>query len=591
MSASDETVDTSGAGGPIDATVPAAGPATTTGGRALVDALVAHGVDTVFGIPGTHNLPIYAALAERGVRHVSPRHEQGAGYAADGHARVSGQPGVVITTSGPALLNAATAAAQSYSDSVPVLLVSPGVPSQHPARGNGELHEVKDQSGALDAIVAYSHRVGSVAEIPGAVAEAFAAMTHARPRPVHLEIPLDLLAATAPAAPVTPIPRPRISAAPAELAAAATALTRSRRPVLIVGGGARGAPPQVRALAEHLGAPVVTSTNGKGVMPEDHPLAVGAGLHHRAVVDLVADADVIVAVGTELAPADVWEPLDLDDRTIRVDVDPAQTQRNARPRVALVGDAAGTVDGLLHHLGAEVATTPPGTVDDLRHDLGAEVATAPAGTGAIDGAALERASAWRDRHQADAREQGATWLGLLDVLHVHLGRDGIVVGDSTMACYYGALSNLPAYHPGAFLYPTGLGTLGYAVPAATGAKLARPDLRVLALSGDGGLLFTLAELAAAAELELALPIVVVDNGGYGEIEREMHARDQPLVGVALGRPDLPTVARGLGCHGHDLSSLAELPDALETAFGAARPTLLRIPEALCGRPDDARPRP
>ncbi|MFP4634323.1 MAG: 5-guanidino-2-oxopentanoate decarboxylase [Nitriliruptoraceae bacterium] len=533
---------------------------TLTGGEALVRALAAHAVDTVFGIPGTHNLAIYAALAAHGIRHVSPRHEQGAGYAADGYARATGRPGVVVTTTGPAVLNAATALAQAYSDSVPVLLVSPGMPLTHPAAGNGELHEVKDQSGAMDRIVAVSRRVTSVGEIPAAVAEAFATMTHARPRPVHLEIPLDLLEAEATAAEVAPIPSAPAGPDPAALSAAADALAEAERPVLLVGGGARRAAPQVLALAHHIGAPVVASTNGKGVLPEDDPLSVGAGLHLRAVVDLVADSDVAVAVGTELAPADVWRPLALDERVIRIDVDPTQAARNARPHTALIGDAGVVLTELLGQLGAASTSIPP-----------------------VAAGAADRAASWRRRHREEAADQGAAWLGLCDVLHDHLGRDGVLVGDSTMACYYGALANLPRYTPASFAYPTGLGTLGYAVPAATGVALGRAEVPVVALSGDGGLMFTVAELAAAAEARVALPVVVVDNGGYGEIDREMHERGQASVGVALGAPDLPAAARAFGCEGRDVADLAQLREALASAARAARPTLLRIPEAACRR--------
>ncbi len=550
-----------------------------TGGEAIVAALAAHGVDTVFGIPGTHNLPIYAALDTHGIRHVSPRHEQGAGYAADGYARVTGRPGVVVTTTGPAVLNAATALAQAYSDSVPVLLVSPGMPLAHPASGNGELHEVKDQSGAMDRIVAVSRRVTSVAEIPGAVAEAFATMTHGRPRPVHLEVPLDLLLADGPAVEVAPVAASTPIPDEASLTAAADALAEAERPVVLVGGGARDAADQVAAFAEVMGAPVVTSTNGKGTLPEDHPLAIGAGLHLRAVQELVADSDVVVAIGTELAPADVWEPLAIDDRVVRIDVDPTMVARNARPRVGLTGDAATVLAALLARLGAPSTTEAPSTTAAPSTTEASTPTEAPA----VTDAAAAHAATWRDRHHAEAAEQGATWLGLLDVLHEHLGRDGIIAGDSAMACYYGALANLPTYAPASLLYPTGLGTLGYAVPAATGAKIGRPATPVVALSGDGGLMFTIAELAAAAEAGVALPVVVVDNGGYGEIDREMRARDQATIGVTLGAPDLPAAARAFGCHGRDVADLAELADALTEAAAADRPTLLRIPEDRCGR--------
>jgi len=232
--------------------------ATTTGGRAAARALAAHGVEVVWGIPGTHNLELYAGLGEAGIRHLSPRHEQGAAFAADGYSRVTGRVGVCVTTSGPAVLNAATALAQSWSDSIPVLCVSAGMPLGHPGLGNGELHEAKDLRGALDAVVGYSHRVTSVAEIPVAIAQAFARMTTGRPRPVHVEIPLDLLAAEGevPSA-APPVAAPALSPDPAALDAAAALLADAARPAILAGGGASGAAEPLRRTAERLGAPVV----------------------------------------------------------------------------------------------------------------------------------------------------------------------------------------------------------------------------------------------------------------------------------------------------------------------------------------------
>jgi thiamine pyrophosphate-dependent acetolactate synthase large subunit-like protein len=522
-----------------------------TGGGALVAALAAHGVDTVFGIPGTHNLAIYAELPRHGIRHVSPRHEQGAGYAADGYARVTGRPGVCLTTTGPAVLNAATAAAQSYSDSVPVLLISPGMPLNHPGRGNGLLHELKDQRAALDALLAYSHRVTSVSEIPLAVAQAFVTMRDGRPRPVHLEVPLDLLEQEAEVDLVDPLPVAVRAPALGPVNEAAERLAGAQRPLLLVGGGARAAARQVRDLAERLGAPVVTTANGKGVMPADHPLSIGAGLHHPSVAALAADSDVVVAVGTELSPADLWNgPLPVNGTLVRIDIDGTAVATNARPDVAVVGDA----DLALRALLDRVAPAPDG--------VGGEA----------------RAGHWRRAFRADAEAEGGPWLMLVEAIAQCLGRDGVLAGDSTMACYYGALSNLPAYRPGRFLYPAGLGTLGYGLPAAIGAKVARPDARVMALHGDGGVMFTIAELASAAELGLALPVVVVDNGGYGEIRNEMVERQDPVHAVGLGRPDFPALARAMGCHGLSVTDPAALPAALERAFAADRPTLLLVHE-------------
>ncbi len=247
---------------------------TMTGGQALVAALAAHGVDTVFGIPGTHNLEIYRHLPTYGVRHVGTRHEQGAGYAADGYARSSGRPGVAVVTSGPALLNAAAAVGQAYSDSVPVLVVSPGLPLRHPALGNGILHEMRDQGAALRAVAGTSIRPTSVGEIPVAVAQAFTTLTAGRPRPAHLEIPLDVLAETDDVTVAPAVPRARSMPDPAQVAAAARLLAGSSRPVVVAGGGSRRASGSLRELAEWLGAPVVTTANGKGVLDEDHPLAL-----------------------------------------------------------------------------------------------------------------------------------------------------------------------------------------------------------------------------------------------------------------------------------------------------------------------------
>src|SRR5689334_12335962 len=251
--------------------------AVTTGGRAVARALAAHGVEVVWGIPGTHNLEIYAGLSAAGIRHLSPRHEQGAGFATDGYSRVTGRPGVCVTTSGPAVLNAATALGQAYSDSIPVLLVAAGMPLRAPGLGNGELHETKDLIGALDGIVAYAHRVTSVAEIPVAVAQAFGRMTSGRPRPVVIEIPLDLLTEEGDVHAVPAPPPPVLTPEPAAVDAAAALLSHAARPAVLVGGGASGAPAELRLVAERLGAPVVCSINGKGTLPEDHPLSVGAG--------------------------------------------------------------------------------------------------------------------------------------------------------------------------------------------------------------------------------------------------------------------------------------------------------------------------
>ena len=468
-----------------------------------------------------------------------------------------------LTTSGPAILNAAAAAAQAWSDSVPVLFVSPGLPTDHPGLGNGYLHEVRDQRAAMGSIVAYSHRVGSVAEIPHAVAAAFTAMTGGRPRPVHLEIPLDLLEATAAVEPVAPVRVPTAVPPPAELDAAARLLRAAQRPVLLVGGGAKAAAGPLRALAERLGAPVLTTANGKGVLDEDHPLAVGAGLHQPSARRLAEDADVVLAVGTELAPSDLWTgPYTLTGILVRIDIDAAAVTTNADPAVRLVGDAAATLDALAKSLDP---VSGNGCYSDHYHSQG-----------------RARAEVARAALRADAAVEGAAWREILAALAPVVDGSTVIAGDSTMVCYYGALSGLAVHRPAGFLYPTGGGTLGYGLPAAIGAKVAEPQSRVLAILGDGGIMFTVAELAAAAQLGLALPVLVVDNGGYGEIRNEMIDRGDPVTAVDLGSVefgsvDFAALAGAMGCHGVRIDDPAELTASVTKALAADRPTVLWLP--------------
>jgi acetolactate synthase-1/2/3 large subunit len=431
-----------------------------------------------------------------------------------------------------------------------VLYVSPGLPLRHPQRGNGYLHEVKDQRAAVAGVVAYSHRVTSADEAADAVAQAFADLRTGRPRPVHLEIPVDVLEeeTDAPVTPPLPVTRPAVDA---ELVArAADVLRRARRPGIVAGGGAVDAAREVRQLAERLGAPVLTTTNGKGVLPEDHRLALGAGAHLHTAAEWAAECDAVLAVGTELAPSDLWwGPLAFGGPLVRVDVDPAQLVVNARPDVAIPGDAAAVLREVLSAVGA---------------------------AGAAGGPA--RAHRWAARLQDEAAAEGARWLDHLDAITSVLDRDALVAADSAMCCYYGALANVPLYAPGAFLYPTGFGTLGYGLPAGIGAKVALPDRQVAVIMGDGGLMFTVAELATAAQLRLPLPVVVFDNGGYGEIRQEMSDLGFVPHAVDLPSPDFPGLARALGCHGVEVGSPDHLARALGTAFAAERPTVLRVRE-------------
>ncbi len=507
-----------------------------TGGEAVVRALAAAGVELVFGIPGTHTLPIHRHLAAAGIRHVTPRHEQGGGYAADGYARVSGRAGVVLATSGPGVVNAATPAATAHADSVPMLLVSPAMASDVEGRDTGNLHESRDQGAALAALVARSWRARSPAAAAEAIAEAFEGFSSGRPRPAYVDVPLEVLSAEADVTVRAPV-----VAAPGvpDVREAAAVLERAERPALVLGGGARGAAAEAAAL----GLPVVTTVNGKGIVDERHPLSLGASIRLRAAQEWLAGRDVVLAVGTELGESDLWgPPLRLRGKLIRVDVDPGQLDKNAPADVGVVGDARAALAAL-----ASAVPAPP--APDL-----SEVRAAIA---------------------AEALADGAPYAGIVSALDAALGPDGVLAGDSTMAAYYGAVHLLPMGPGRRFIYPTGYATLGYALPAAIGAKLAAPERPVIALVGDGGLLFTVGELATAAELGLPLPVVVANNGGYGEIRDQMDEAGIGRVGVDLRVPDLPMLGEAFG--GAGVRDPDDLAGALRDALQRPGPTIIEVP--------------
>ncbi|MEE1741524.1 thiamine pyrophosphate-binding protein [Streptomyces sp. BE147] len=537
-----------------------------TGGEAIVRALAAHDVTQAFGIPGTHNLEIYRHLGPYGIGHVTPRHEQGAGYAADAYARVTGRPGVAITTTGPALLNIAAAVGQAYSDSVPLLVVSPGMPLRHPRQATGLLHEMRSQTEALRGVAAFSHRVSSVEEIGSAVARAFTLMRHERPRPVHIEVPLDLLEATEPAGPVRLAPpTARPGAGVHAVRDAARVLRSAERPALVLGGGARHAAAGCLALAEQLGAPVVTTANGKGIVDETHRLALGVSLHSPSVQRWLTGCDVVLAIGTELAESDLWSaPPALSGTLIRIDLDPAQMYAGRPARHPLTGDARSTVAALLEVL-AKTSDEDSGAPDRAGSDV-----RPPDSAGLV--------AALRAGRDAETADRDARWLPYLRAVREVLAPDAVLTSDSAQCCYYGALPHLPLGPGGRFLHPTGFGTLGYALPAAIGAKTAFPRRQVVALSGDGGLQFSVQELATAAQLGLPLPVVVFDNGGYGEIRDGMAARGDHPVAVDLAPVDLPGLARAYGGRGSHADSPAALARALSLALTTPGPTLITVTE-------------
>ncbi|MEQ8666885.1 MAG: 5-guanidino-2-oxopentanoate decarboxylase [Rhodospirillales bacterium] len=525
----------------------------TTCGEALIRGLEAYGVDTVFGIPGVHTLELYRGLADSSIRHVTPRHEQGAGFMADGYARVSGKPGVCFIISGPGMTNIATAMGQAYSDSVPMLVISSVTEAASLGKGEGHLHELPDQRALVAGVAAFSHSVRDAKELPTVLARAFDVFDAARPRPVHIEIPIDLLGAPANEVAISRHDGARPpEPAQADIEKAAAWLHEADSIAVVAGGGAQDAPDAVRALADRLGAPVSLTIDGKGLLPPDHPLLAGTFVAFEPWRKVMDAAEVTLAIGTELGETDFDFYRDggprVGGKLIRVDIDPGQIDKNLPADLGLVGDAGAVIERLLEALG-------PGSPDTT-----ASVATAArvvAESGALH-------ADWMDRHRP-------YYAAIAEAFP-----DPVIVGDSTQPVY-GANNFFNASRPRSyFTSSTGYGTLGYGLPAAIGAKIAVPERPVICVAGDGGFLFSASELVAGVEARAGVPILLWNNNSYLTIKEYMEQAQIKPEGVIDFSPDFGMLARACGCETVRLGGSDGLVEALKDAHGRDRPTLIEI---------------
>ena len=519
-------------------------------GQAAITLLERYGVDTVFGIPGVHTLEFYRGLATSQIRHIPARHEQGAGFMADGYARASGRPGVCVLISGPGLTNAATPIGQAFSDSIPMLVLSSVNATEDLGKGRGRLHEVTSQQAASAPLTAFSRTIYRAEDLPAAYADAYRIFEAGRPRPVHIEVPLDVLAGPAPALADRPSPM-RPAAPDLKLIAQACALiSEARRPIIVAGGGIIDHGTALTSLSEKIGAPVIPTIAAKGTIPDSHPLCVGATLSLPQTQAFLRSADLVIAVGTELGgEADAWiDRLPIEGKLIRIDIDPAALTRDYPPDVAICADGGATLYALAE------------TVTGSRSEIGgAEVARLRVEI--------------RDALPPLQRKH----MLVLDALRDVLPTDGIVSTDMTQIAYSGCYY-FPCERPRCWFHPVGYGTLGYGLPAAIGAKLAQPERATVALVGDGGLLFTLQELATAVELGLPIAIVLWNNDALAQIAEGMNERGIPEIGVRLRNPDFIKMGEAFGCHTARPGSIADFKAVLESAFSADRPTLIEVRE-------------
>lgn len=531
-----------------------------TGGTAIVEALVANGVDTVFGLPGAQLYPLFDALEQHRehVRTIGARHEQACGYMAFGYARSTGRPGVFAVVPGPGILNTSAALATALGCCAPVLCVTGQVPAAFLGRGRGHLHELPDQLSTLRTLTKWSARIERPADAPEIVNEAFRQMLSGRPGPVAVEMAWDTMASRGhveplPAAVVPPPAAP----SPLEVEAAAKLLATAQRPMILTGSGAQHASEAVQALAEELDAPVAAFRGGRGVVPEDHALGISSYTAFR----LWHESDALVAIGTRAEmPYMRWTGMmSLIDRPqapphlIRIDIDPAEMRRLV-PHAPIVADAEAGARALLAA---------------VRRQRGRRAAR-KSSTEARSRIAAARAEARAEYEKVQPQ------LAYLDVIRSALPRDGIFVTELSQVgftSYFG----YSVCAPRTYISEGYQGTLGFGFPTALGVKVAHPQTPVVSVTGDGGFMFAVQELATAKQYGIALVTLVFNNASYGNVLRDQRtAFGNRVIGAALHNPDFMLLAKAFGVEGHRVTSPAGLKQVLEKALQADAPILIEV---------------
>lgn len=521
---------------------------TLTGGEAIVSGLVAHGVDTVFGLPGAQVYGLFDAFHQAQLKVIGARHEQACGYMAFGYARSSGRPGVFSVVPGPGVLNASAALLTAFGCNEPVLCVTGQVPTQFLGKGRGHLHEMPDQLATLRTYVKWADRIEYPGNAPTTVARAFQEMTSGRRGPASVEMPWDVFtqrADTAAAKVLEPLLAPQPD--PDLIKQAAALIKNSKAPMIFVGSGAIEAREEILELAEMIDAPVVAFRSGRGIVSNAHEL----GLTMAAAYKLWPTTDLMIAIGTRAElPASgfrwPYQPKGL--KSIRVDIDPAEMRRLASD-VAIVADAkAGTADLVTAVKRAGHARTS-GRRGDIREATGS-------------------AQAEIQRIQPQ--------MAYLNILREVLPANAIVTDELSQfgfASWYG----FPIYEPRTFITSGYQGTLGSGFPTALGAKVANPDKPVVAITGDGGFMFGVQELATAVQFNIGVVTLVFNNNAYGNVRRDQRERfDGRVVASDLVNPDFVKLAESFGVASARVTAPDQFKAAMEKALAHGGPYLISV---------------
>lgn len=518
-----------------------------TTGEVIAKSLTANGVDTVFGIPGAHMYDFNDALArEEGIRFIHTRHEQGAGYMAYGYARSSGKAGVYTVVPGPGLLNSGAALCTAYGANVPVMCLTGNIMSHLIGQGRGQLHELPDHLGTLKGLTKWADRIDHPTEAGETMAEAFRQMTSGRKRPVGIEAPWDVFGMSGEVdAPTATAPRPAPTPDPDGIEAAAQMIAAAKNPMIMVGGGAWEATDQVRALARLLQAPVTAHRQGKGVMPEDDDLA----LLPPAAWKFWPECDLLIGIGSRLELQHFrWRWFPEGIKTLRIDIDPTEFVR-LKPDLGVVADAAEGTQALIDALSDKVTARP---------DRSAEYR-------ALSQAADEALSTVQPQQ------------GYLQVIREVLPRDGFFVEEVSQVGFTARMC-FPVYEPRQYVTCAYQDNLGFGYNTALGVKVANPNKAVISVSGDGGFMFGVQELATAKQHGINVVAVVFNNSAYGNVRRDQQTvYESRLLGADLENPDFVALAESFGVKGIRATNPSELKAALETALAAEAPVVIEVP--------------
>ena len=518
-------------------------------GAQMSHMLKARGVDVIFGIPGVHNQEMYRGIEESGLTHILARHEQGAGFMADGYARATGKPGVAYVITGPGLCNIMTPMGQATSDSVPMLVLSSCLNRADLGMGRGRLHEMKDQEAAAGTVCDWSQTAMDAQSAYQLIDRALFEFQTKRAGAKHIQVPIEVLQGATHMAPAAAPSGQRPCATTASLQAVCDLLRASKRPLFVFGGGAAQASDPARAILAKTNAASFVTYAGRGIVAPDDPLAFDATLARPQSADIIARADLVIAVGSHLSEVDLWrDDLGHSGPLVRIDIDPAvlSDQQNG-PEIAILGDAKDALDRI----------------------------TSMYDSGPKDGWDVGEVARMRKTWLSETDSERPGIVPLCHALADVLPEDVMVFSDMTQFAYV-AKEVMPMKQPNAWHHPSGFGTLGYAVPAAIGGKIGRGDAPVMAIIGDYGFQYTLQELATVAELNLTLPIILWDNGKLKEIEDSMRGAQIAPNAVVAQNPDFGLLAQAYGIGYSHPKTVEAFQQAVTDAFARSGPTIIHM---------------